>query len=368
VLVTPTGISKGCGIVEFGSQEDSQRAIRELSEQPLLGRPVFIREDRENESRFGATPVPGKIGMAMAGQGLTVGPPPRPAYHNSFGQNPGNQLYVGNLPYQAGWQDLKDLFRSAGNIIRADINIGADGRPKGSGTVIFETSKDAQQAISMYNGFDWYGRVLEVREDRYAGLSGPGGFRGGFRGGPRGLRGGLRGSGFGGRGGYGGRGGGGHAGAGRSFSAQDLYQDYPGPDQQTGEYVAAGYEPGYTGTGFGGGGGGGGYGVGAFESEPSRQIMVRNLPWSTANEDLVELFETTGQVELAEILFDGTRSKGAGVVQFAQVAEAETAIAKFQQYMYGGRPLDVRFNDRWHTFTPTAAKGGQAIPIQADGM
>ena len=101
----------------------------------------------------------------MAGQGLTVGPPPRPAYHNSFGSNPGNQLYVGNvsisvvlalnqshrplqLPYQAGWQDLKDLFRSAGNIIRADINIGADGRPKGSGTVIFETSKDAQQAIS----------------------------------------------------------------------------------------------------------------------------------------------------------------------------------------------------------------------------
>jgi hypothetical protein len=65
VLVTPTGISKGCGyvslfafvfvpsdlpirIVEFASLEDSQRAIRELSEQPLLGRPVFIREVRFN--------------------------------------------------------------------------------------------------------------------------------------------------------------------------------------------------------------------------------------------------------------------------------------------------------------------------------
>ena len=68
-------------------------------------------------------------------------------------------------------------------------------------------------------------------------------------------------------------------------------------------------------------------------------FFLLQLPWSTANEDLVELFETTGQVELAEILFDGTRSKGCGVVQFAQVAEAETAIAKFQQYMYGGRPL-----------------------------
>jgi RNA recognition motif-containing protein len=33
-----------CSIVEFASQEDAQRAVRELSEVPLLGRPVFIRE------------------------------------------------------------------------------------------------------------------------------------------------------------------------------------------------------------------------------------------------------------------------------------------------------------------------------------
>ena len=42
----------------------------------------------------------------------------------------------------------------------------------------------------------------------------------------------------------------------------------------------------------------------------------------------MELFETTGQVELAEILFEGTRSKGCGVVQFGQVQEAETAIGE----------------------------------------
>ncbi|KAF5392555.1 hypothetical protein D9757_002170 [Collybiopsis confluens] len=357
VLVTPMGVSKGCGIVEFTSQEEAQRAIRELSEMTLLGRPVYIREDRENESRFGATPVPGKIGMAMAGQGFNAPPPPRPASHNHFGStNPGNQLYVGNLPYQAGWQDLKDLFRTAGNIIRADINIGADGRPKGSGTVVFETAKDAQQAISMYHGFDWYGRVLEVREDRFAGLSGPGrgGFRGGLRGGFRGgLRGGFRG---GMRGGFGG--------PGRDFSNRDLYADYSGPDQQGPGMRMDGYGGG-GGGGFGGGGGIGFQGGGYVEPEPSQQIMVRNLPWSTANEDLVELFETTGQVELAEILFEGTRSKGCGVVQFAQISEAETAIAKFQQYMYGGRPLDVRFNDRWHTFTPSAAKGGQAMQADA---
>ena len=175
-------------------------------------------------------------------------------------------------------------------------------------------------------------------------MSGPGGYRGGFRGGLRGFRGGggLRGSPHGGRGGYG-RGGGGYAAGGRNFSDQDLYKDYSGPDQQ-----ASGYGGTYDGGFAGGYSGGAGYGAAAgYESEPSQQIMVRNvskfrvisdpvadlvhrqLPWSTANEDLVELFETTGQVELAEILFDGTRSKGAGVVQFGQVAEAETAIGGF---------------------------------------
>ena len=71
--------------------------------------------------------------------------------------------YSAQLPYQAGWQDLKDLFRSAGNIIRADINIGADGRPKGSGTVIFETAKDAQQAISEFS----YAIDLSCKNQRF---------------------------------------------------------------------------------------------------------------------------------------------------------------------------------------------------------
>ncbi|KAG8849121.1 hypothetical protein FRB96_000907 [Tulasnella sp. 330] len=388
VLCTPNGVSKGCGIVEFHTYEEAQRAIKELSETLLLGRPVFIREDREVESRFGATPVPGKMGMALAGMGANGGYPPRPAPFRE--NNPGNQLYVGNLPYQAGWQDLKDLFRASGSIVRADINIGPDGRAKGSGTVVFETAKDAESAINMYNGYEWYGRTLEVRQDRYAGLTGAGGFSG--RGG-RGLGG--RGLGLGGRGG-GLRGGFGRGGFGRGFGgpnpaaalaaaassngggeggrgfSSDIYADYAGPDQQmaNGGAVAAG-------TGFGNGVGNGGFvphgpaghGGGGFggphgpPAQPSQQIMVRNLPWSTANEDLVELFETTGTVEVAEILFEGTRSKGAGVVQFMQVEEAETAIAKFQAYVYGGRPLDVRFNDRWHTFTPTAAKGGSVVPM-----
>lgn len=89
--------------------------------------------------------------------------------------------------------------------------------------VAFESPDDARNAIAQFNNYDWQGRMLEVREDRYAG-SPSGGFtgRGGFGGGggrggmsTRGGFGGGRGSfggGYGGRGGYGGGGGGGGGG------------------------------------------------------------------------------------------------------------------------------------------------------------
>jgi RNA recognition motif-containing protein len=53
------------------------------------------------------------------------------------------------------------------------------------------------------------------------------------------------------------------------------------------------------------------------------------LPWSTSNEDLVELFSTIGKVERAEIQYEHNgRSRGTGVVQFDNADGAETAICK----------------------------------------
>lgn len=222
------------------------------------------------------------------------------------------------MPYSAGWQDLKDLFRSAGNVVRADINIGPDGRSKGSGIVVFATPEDAQNAIAQYNGYDWSGRPIEVREDRFAGSAG--GFAGGYGGGA-----GYGGGGFGGRGGYGAGGFGGGA-------------------------PRGGFRGGFGG-GFGGRGGYGGDRAPLPPAEPSQQIFVRNLPWSTSDEDLVELFQTTGKVEEAAVLMDNGRAKGVGVVQFATVDDAQTSIDKFQGYVYGGRALELEFNRSWRDFS-----------------
>ena len=81
------------------------------------------------------------------------------------------------------WQDLKDLFRQSGNVLRADINLGPDGRSQGSGIILFATVEGAQNAISEFliarytqsenpaegksvtlNGYEMKGRPLEVRE------------------------------------------------------------------------------------------------------------------------------------------------------------------------------------------------------------
>jgi hypothetical protein len=185
-----------------------------------------------------------------------------------------------------------------GQVIRADVHQGPDGRPKGSGIVVFESPDDAANAIAQFNGYEWQGRNLEVREDRFAGaggFGGRGGFQGGFQGGfaGRGGFGGPRG-GFGGgfqqggfqQGGFGGRGGG----YGGGFGGRG------GFNGGFGGGMRGGYQGGMGGQGGGyGGGAGGGYNAGgggapaappnAFTDnatgggERSEIIFVRNVSY-----------------------------------------------------------------------------------------
>ena len=70
------------------------------------------------------------------------------------------------LPYRVRWQDLKDLFRRAGTVLRADVSLGPDNRSRGYGTVLLATADDAGRAIDMFHGYSWQTRILEVRPDR----------------------------------------------------------------------------------------------------------------------------------------------------------------------------------------------------------
>lgn len=80
---------------------------------------------------------------------------------------PGRVLFVGNLPFHCQWQDLKDLFRAAGNIQRADVALNEDGRSRGFGTVLFASPEDARRAVRLYHGYEYSGRILKVHFDRH---------------------------------------------------------------------------------------------------------------------------------------------------------------------------------------------------------
>jgi len=61
---------------------------------------------------------------------------------------------------------LKDLFRRAGTVLRADVSLGPDNRSRGYGTVLLATAEDAGRAVDIFNGYSWQTRTLEVRPDR----------------------------------------------------------------------------------------------------------------------------------------------------------------------------------------------------------
>ncbi len=96
----------------------------------------------------------------------------------------GTRLYVGNLPFSASEDEIRELFSQNGRSV-SEVKLVTDrdtGRPRGFGFVEMGSSEDADGAIRDLNGRDFGGRALTVNEARER--TGGGGFGGG-RGGRR---------------------------------------------------------------------------------------------------------------------------------------------------------------------------------------
>jgi len=112
------------------------------------------------------------------------------------------KLYVGNLSFNTGENDLQELFTQFGTVDSCRIITDRDtGRSRGFGFVEFSSDAEARAAIEQMNGKQIDGRALTVNEAKpQENRGGGGGGRGGFGGG-RGGGGGGRGGGYGGGGG-----------------------------------------------------------------------------------------------------------------------------------------------------------------------
>eukprot|EP00930_Biecheleria_cincta_P075843 TRINITY_DN63048_c0_g1_i1.p2 TRINITY_DN63048_c0_g1~~TRINITY_DN63048_c0_g1_i1.p2 ORF type:complete len:323 (+),score=64.82 TRINITY_DN63048_c0_g1_i1:44-1012(+) len=153
--------SKGCGIVEFATSEQAQKAIATLTDSDLKGRPIFLKMDREwRENGKGK-------GKSFKGNGSS-----KSSGKGKKGGN--NRVFVGNLAFSADWKDLKDHMRQAGDVLHCDIiaEPGTANGSKGCGLVEFATAADARRAIRELSDTMLRGRQIFVREDREADSAG----------------------------------------------------------------------------------------------------------------------------------------------------------------------------------------------------
>ncbi|XP_038905951.1 29 kDa ribonucleoprotein A, chloroplastic [Benincasa hispida] len=78
---------------------------------------------------------------------------------------------------------------------------------------------------------------------------------------------------------------------------------------------------------------------------PDLKLFVGNLPFSVDSAQLAGLFESAGQVERVEVIYDKTtgRSRGFGFVTMSSVDEVEAAAQQFNGYELDGRSLRVNY-------------------------
>lgn len=89
-------------------------------------------------------------------------------------------IYVGNLPFNLGEEDLKGIFEEYGEVTSAKIITDKfTGRGKGFGFVEMNSDDEAKNAIEELNNAEVGGRNIKVNESRPRSSSGGGERRGG---------------------------------------------------------------------------------------------------------------------------------------------------------------------------------------------
>lgn len=155
VLENPNKTSKGCGMVNFTSNEEARKAVALFHESNLDGRQITVKLDVDG--KFKERPPPRSQFPAEAQQQeecfFTLLPE-----HIS-------RVFVGNLSYNTNWQSLKDHFAQTGEIEFASVLLNHDRTSKGCGMVNYTTHEDAMRAVEVLNNSMLDGRQISVKLD-----------------------------------------------------------------------------------------------------------------------------------------------------------------------------------------------------------
>lgn len=76
-------------------------------------------------------------------------------------------IFVGNLSFNTGEQELRQIFEAYGQVDRVSIMMDRDtGRSRGFGFVEMNSNEDGEKAIAALNGSQVGGRTINVNEAR----------------------------------------------------------------------------------------------------------------------------------------------------------------------------------------------------------
>lgn len=131
VAVGQDGRSRGFGTVLFEKDEEAALAIAQYNMYDLKGRQIEVRLDNAVS------------GVDENGVKKEL-PPLEPVNLDAITTK---SLYVGNLPFSIGWQELKDLFKEAGFVQRAEIAVASNStKSRGFGLIVMGSVQDAKKA------------------------------------------------------------------------------------------------------------------------------------------------------------------------------------------------------------------------------
>lgn len=88
-----------------------------------------------------------------------------PSYSSNQGSDDKSMrsVFVGNIPYSATEDSLRDIFSEVGNVISFKIVHDRDtGRSKGFGFCEYQNEEMAKSAMRNLNGYEYAGRSLRV--------------------------------------------------------------------------------------------------------------------------------------------------------------------------------------------------------------
>lgn len=151
-------LKNGFGFVEFDDPRDAEEAVYRCNGKELRGERIIVEiTKRPPRGRDPYRNGGGRSSYSYGSRSSFRSPTRNPAYQYSQTKY---KLRVKNLSSRYSWQDLKDMFRTVGEVMYAD----AHREKKNEGIVCFACYADLKKAKDALDGKEYNGRRLELIE------------------------------------------------------------------------------------------------------------------------------------------------------------------------------------------------------------